>query len=170
MPTHHYLTRALPWIAAALALASPAAQAAAPAASAPAPAAAPAGVLRLQSANSFDETVARLKADVAAKGIRLFDQIDQAALGAQANLPVQRSTLIIFGNPPLGIQFLQSSPYAGLDWPVRMLVFEDAEHRVWVSWTSFDTIAARYGITDRAAQIQMAGSVAASIAAAAAGK
>lgn len=169
MPTH-YLTRALPWIAGALALASPAAQAAAPAASAPAPAAAPAGVLRLQSANSFDETVARLKADVAAKSIRLFDQIDQAALGAQANLPVQRSTLIIFGNPPLGIQFLQSSPYAGLDWPVRMLVFEDAEHRVWVSWTSFGTIAARYGITDRAAQIQMASSVAASIAAAAAGK
>jgi hypothetical protein len=100
----------------------------------------------------------------------LLDLVDFDRLGAQANLPVQRSTLIIFGNPPLGIQFLQSSPYAGLDWPVRMLVFEDAEHRVWVSWTSFDTIAARYGITDRTAQIQMAGSVAASIAAAAAGK
>lgn len=139
---------------------------------APAPpaAAVPADVHQLESANSFDETVVRLKADVAAKGIRLFDQIDQAALGVQAGLPVHRSTLIIFGNPPLGVQFLQSSPYAGLDWPVRMLVFEDANHKVLVTWTRFDTIGRRYGITDRAPQIKMASEVAMSIATAATSK
>jgi uncharacterized protein (DUF302 family) len=130
----------------------------------------PADVVQLPSANTFDDTVVRLKADVAAKGVRLFDQIDQSALGAQAGLPVRRSTLIIFGNPPLGVQFLQSSPYAGLDWPVRMLVFEDAQHKVWVAWTRFDVIAARYGITDRAPQIKMAGEVAMSIATAATSK
>lgn len=130
----------------------------------------PADVVRVASANSFDETVVRLKADVVAKGIRLFDQIDHAALGVQANLPVQRSTLILFGNPPLGIQFLQSSPYAGLDWPVRMLVYEDSQHRVWITWTRFDAIARRYGIADRDAQLRMASDVAASIAAAAGGK
>ena len=130
----------------------------------------PADVVQLESANSFDETVVRLKADVQAKGIRLFDQIDQTALGAQANLPIQRSTLVIFGNPPLGIQFLQSNPYSGLDWPVRMLVFEDSNHKVRVSWTRFDVIAKRYGITDRAAQLKMAGEVAMSIATAATSK
>ncbi|MFM5886284.1 MAG: DUF302 domain-containing protein [Novosphingobium sp.] len=133
-------------------------------------AAVPADVMRLESANGFDDTIVRLKSDVQAKGIRLFDQIDQAALGAQAGLPVQRSTLVIFGNPPLGVQFLQSSPYAGLDWPVRMLVFEDANHKVWVSWTRFDAIARRYGMTDRAAQIKMASEVALSIATAATSK
>lgn len=130
----------------------------------------PADVVRLESANGFDETVVRLKSDVQAKGIRLFDQIDQSALGAQAGLPVQRSTLIIFGNPPLGVQFLQSSPYAGLDWPVRMLVFEDANKKVWVSWTRFDVIAKRYGITNRDPQIKMASEVAMSIATAATSK
>ena len=130
----------------------------------------PADVVRLESGNTFDDTVVRLKADVAAKGIRLFDQIDQTALGAQVGLPVHRSTLILFGNPPLGVQFLQSSAYAGLDWPVRMLVFEDANHKVWVAWTRFDVIGKRYAITDRAAQLKMASEVALSIATAATSK
>src|SRR5688572_14961952 len=103
------------------------------------PAAAPRadGVLRLRSENAFDETVARLKADVQAKGIRFFDTIDQAALGASADLKLRRSTLVLFGNPPLGVQFLQSNPYSGLDWPVRMLVVEEADGTVYVAWTDF---------------------------------
>ena len=132
------------------------------------PAQAPAqGVLRLRSANSFDETVALLKADVQAKGIRFFDQIDQSGLGAQADLALGRSTLVLFGNPPLGVQFLQSNPYAGLDWPVRMLVVQENDGSVWVAWTDFGAISARYGITDKPAQFKMAGEVAASIATAA---
>jgi uncharacterized protein (DUF302 family) len=136
------------------------------------PAATPnaAGVIRLRSANSFDETVARLKADVQAKGIRYFDTIDQAALGATADLAIMRSTLVLFGNPPLGVQFLQSNPYAGLDWPVRMLVVEDADGAVYVAWTEFAFIAERYAIRDRAAQFAMASEVAASIATAAASR
>ena len=74
------------------------------------PAAAPAeGVIRLKSANSFDDTVARLKADVQAKGIRFFDQIDQSALAAQSDLTIGRSTLVLFGNPPLGVQLDRKS-------------------------------------------------------------
>ncbi|WP_296676740.1 DUF302 domain-containing protein [Novosphingobium sp.] len=125
------------------------------------------GVIRLKSANGFDETVLRLKADVQAKGIRFFDVIDQSGLGAQANLKTARSTLIIFGNPPLGVQFLQSNPYAGLDWPVRMLVVEEGDGSVWVAWSDFAFIAKRYRISDRNAQFAMANQVAGSIAAAA---
>jgi len=126
-----------------------------------------AGVVRLKSANSFDETLVRLKADVQAKGIRFFDAIDQSGLGAQANLKTARSTLVLFGNPPLGVQFLQSNPYAGLDWPVRMLVLEKADGSVWVAWTDFAYIADRYAITDKDPQFKMAGEVALSIASAA---
>lgn len=135
----------------------------------PQPVAAADGIVRVKSANSFDDTVVRLKADVAAKGIRLFDQIDQSGLGVQADLKIGRSTLVIFGNPPLGVQFLQSNPYAGLDWPVRMLVTQDADGAVWVAWTDFDFIAKRYRIADKSAQFKMAGEVAASIASAATG-
>ena len=140
----------------------------APASAAIASATAPAeGVIRQKSDYAFDETVTRLKDDIAAKGIRFFDEIDHAKLGAGANLPIGRSTLLLFGNPPLGVQFLQSNPLAGLDWPVRMLVTQDADGSVWVSWTDFRFVAGRYQIGDREAQITMAGDVAASIASAA---
>lgn len=122
------------------------------------------GVRRLKSAHGFDETLTRLKADVSVKGIRLFDVIDQAALAAGADIKTRRSTLVIFGNPPLGGQFLTSNPLAGLDWPVRMLVVEDADGSVWVAWSDFDWFARRYAIADRAAQIAMAADVAGSIA------
>jgi len=137
------------------------AQAAAPVASSPAQ-----GVIKQRSDYSFDETIVRIKADIAAKGIRFFDEIDQQKLGASANLPIGRSTLLLFGNPPLGVQFLQSNPLAGLDWPVRMLVTEDQDGTVWVSWTDFRFVANRYQLNDRDAQIAMASDVAASIASA----
>ena len=140
----------------------------APAHSAVPVAAAPAdGVVKQRSDYGFDETVSRLKADIAAKGIRFFAEIDQTKLGESASLPINRSTLLMFGNPPLGVQFLQSNPIAGLDWPVRMLVTQDDDGSVWVSWTDFRFVASRYHLTDRDAQIAMATEVAASIASAA---
>jgi uncharacterized protein (DUF302 family) len=125
------------------------------------------GVIKQRSDYGFDETIARIKADIAAKGIRFFDEIDQTKLGEGANLPLNRSTLLLFGNPPLGVQFLQSNPVAGLDWPVRMLVTQDDDGSVWISWTDFRFVASRYQLRDRDAQIQMASEVAASIASAA---
>jgi uncharacterized protein (DUF302 family) len=123
------------------------------------------GVVRIRSKHSVAETVERVKAAVAAKGVRLFDAIDQAQLGAGANLAIRPSTLVLFGNPPLGVQFLQSNPYAGLDWPVRMLVLEQADGSVWLAWSDFAFIERRYGIGDKAAQFKMASEVAAAIAA-----
>jgi uncharacterized protein (DUF302 family) len=135
------------------------AQAAVPVASAPAD-----GVIKQRSDYEFDDTITRIKADIAGKGIRFFDAIDQTQLGADAKLPINRSTLLLFGNPPLGVQFLQANPVAGLDWPVRMLVTQDDDGTVWVSWTDFGFIANRYQLKDREAQIKMATEVAASIA------
>jgi uncharacterized protein (DUF302 family) len=140
----------------------------APANSAVPVAAAPAGgVIKQRSDYGFDETIVRIKADIAAKGIRFFDEIDQTKLGESAKLPINRSTLLLFGNPPLGVQFLQSNPVAGLDWPVRMLVTQDDGGSVWLSWTDFHFVAGRYQLHDRDAQIKMASQVAASIASAA---
>jgi uncharacterized protein (DUF302 family) len=68
------------------------------------------------------------------------------------------------------VQFLQSNPYAGLDWPVRMLVIEEADGTVYVAWTDFAFVADRYSIGDRGPQFAMASEVAASIAAAAASR
>jgi uncharacterized protein (DUF302 family) len=122
------------------------------------------GVVRLRSNHNASQTAERVKAAVAAKGIRFFNAIDHAALGAGANLSIRPSTLVLFGNPPLGVQFLQSNPYAGLDWPVRMLVVEEADGSVWLAWTDFAALAERYHIHDKDAQFKMASEVAAAIA------
>ena len=122
------------------------------------------GVLRIKSHYSFDETVMRIKADIAAKGIRFFDEIDQSQLGAGAKIDLRPSKLLIFGNPPLGVQFLTSNAVSGLDWPVRMLVAQDADGSVWVAWTDFAFIADRYDIKNRGSAFKMASEVSASIA------
>ncbi len=123
-----------------------------------------AGVLRIASNHSVEDTVARIKQSVEAKGIRYFTAIDQQQLGASASLPIRKSTLVLFGNPPLGVQFIQANPYAGLDWPVRMLVRETAEGTTEIAYTDFAYIGQRYGIAGKDAQLKMASEVAATVA------
>ena len=123
------------------------------------------GVVRLRSMHAFDETIARLKASIAAKGVRFFDALDQQQLGADAKLPIGKSVIVRFGNPPLGVQFLQANRYAGLDWPVRMLVVEEADGSIWLAWTDFGFMAKRYRITTLDPQFKMAAEVAGAIAA-----
>jgi uncharacterized protein (DUF302 family) len=120
------------------------------------------GVVRVRSAYPMAETVARIKRDLAAKGILFFAEIDQARLAADAGIALRPSTLL-FGNPPLGAQFLTSDPDSGLDWPVRLLVRQDEAGTVWAVYTDFAWIARRYGITDRDAQFRTASSVIASV-------
>ena len=104
------------------------------------------GVVRVKSAYPIDETIARLKRDIAAKGIRFFQEVDQRQLAAEAGIKVLPSTLLVFGNPPLGTQFLNANPQAGLDWPVRLLVQQDGKGDVWAVYTDFLWIARRHGI------------------------
>jgi uncharacterized protein (DUF302 family) len=121
------------------------------------------GVVRVKSAYSMDESIARVKADVAAKGITFFNEIDQSALAAKAGIKLRRSTLIEFGNPALGTQFVTGNPDAGLDWPVRLLLTQDDSGQVWAVWTDFAWIAKRHGIVNRDAQFKMATQVVGSI-------
>ena len=71
------------------------------------------GVVKTRSAYSMQETVDRIKRDIAAKNIKLFDVIDQARLAKDVGIDLNPSTLIIFGNPPLGTQFLTATPESG---------------------------------------------------------
>jgi uncharacterized protein (DUF302 family) len=121
------------------------------------------GIVRVQSVYSFDETVSRLKEDIASKGIKFFSEIDQAKLAADAGIKLQPSTLLVFGNPPLGTQFITANVNSGLDWPVRLLVTQDRAGKVWAVYTDFNWIAARHRITNRTAQFRMATKVIGSI-------
>jgi uncharacterized protein (DUF302 family) len=121
------------------------------------------GVVRVKSAYSMPETVKRIKKDVADNGIMFFSEIDQSKLAADAGVTLRPSTLIVFGNPPLGTLFLTANPSAGLDWPVRVLVYQDEKGDVWVNYTDFMWIAHRHGITDRDEAFKKASEVIASI-------
>ena len=121
------------------------------------------GIVRVKSAYSMAESIARVKADVAAKGIMFFQQIDQSKLAADAGIPLRASTLLVFGNPPLGTQFITANPDAGLDWPVRLLLTQDDNGQVWAVYSDFGWIARRHGITNRDAQFVMATKVIGSI-------
>ena len=104
------------------------------------------GIVRVKSAYPLDETVDRLKKDLAVKGIRFFQEIDQHELAAEAGIKVLPSTLLVFGNPPLGTQFLNAKQQAGIDWPVRLLVQQDENGNVWAIYTDFIWIAQRHGV------------------------
>jgi uncharacterized protein (DUF302 family) len=121
------------------------------------------GIVRVKSGYSITETVERLKKDIADKGIKFFNEIDQSRLAADAGINLRPSVLLIFGNPPLGTQFITANANAGLDWPVRLLVYENEKGEVWTAYTDFDWIARRHGIENRNDQFKMASSVISSI-------
>ena len=121
------------------------------------------GIVRVKSAVPMAEAIIRIKADIAVKGIRFFNEIDQSKLAADAGIKLRPSTLLIFGNPPLGTKFITSNPNAGLDWPVRLLLTQDDNGDVWAVWTDFAWIARRHNIRDRGPQFNMAAMVVKSI-------
>jgi uncharacterized protein (DUF302 family) len=127
------------------------------------PVAAANGLVKVKSAYGMDETVARLKADIANKGITFFAQIDQDKLAAAANIEIGASVLLIFGNPALGTQFMLRNQESGIDWPVRILVYRDASGMVWAEYSDFVWIARRHGITADDAPFKMANEVIGSI-------
>jgi uncharacterized protein (DUF302 family) len=121
------------------------------------------GVVKVKSVYSVDETIGRLKQDIASKGIMFFLAVDQSKLAADAGIKLRPSTLLIFGNPALGSHFITANPQSGLDWPVRLLVTQDEQGTVWAVYTDFAWIARRHRIEDREAEFTMASNVIASI-------
>ncbi len=121
------------------------------------------GIVRNKSLYCVAETVARVTKDIETKKIKLFSVIDQAMLAKDAGVELLPSTLIIFGNPPLGTLFLTAKAEAGLDWPVRLMVFEDKDKQVWTAYTDFHWIAERHNIQNRQPQFEKATDVIKSI-------
>jgi uncharacterized protein (DUF302 family) len=108
------------------------------------------GIVRVKSAVPMAEAITRIKADIASKGIKFFSEIDQSELAAGAGIKLRPSTLLVFGNPPLGTQFITSNANAGLDWPVRLLLTQDDNGDVWAVWTDLNGLQSV--ITSRIAQ------------------
>jgi uncharacterized protein (DUF302 family) len=108
-------------------------------------AASEAGIVTKFSPRSVPDTVARLSALVAAKGMKLFAVIDQAAEAREAGLDLRDTTLVIFGSPAAGTPVMAASPLAAVDLPLKVLVWDDSG-RVKVSYNAPAWLAARHGL------------------------
>ncbi|ASY66778.1 putative inner membrane or exported protein (plasmid) [Sinorhizobium sojae CCBAU 05684] len=114
------------------------------------------GIVTVKSRYTVSETVNRIKRSVQEKGITLFGIIDQARLGNDAGNKVRPSRLMLFGNPALGTTFITANPLAGLDWPVRVLVYQAQDGSVYAAYTDFGWIAKRHRIQNRGREFAMA--------------
>jgi len=109
------------------------------------------GIISLVSLHSPGETVERLVAAVSARNMIVFARIDHAAGAKAAGLPLRPTEVVVFGNPKGGTVLMQDQQLAGLDLPLKALVWEDAEKRVWLSYDDPTWIAKRYGLGAKSA-------------------
>lgn len=123
------------------------------------PAVDPHVVVAQESKFGADETVARIKARLAADKVPVFATFDHAANANDAGLELRPTQVLVFGNPKVGTRIMQENQAAGIDLPLRVLVWQDELNRVWVGYPSFDKLAAEYGLTDEKTLHAVAGYV-----------
>ncbi|MBA4107414.1 MAG: peptidase [Pirellula sp.] len=102
-----------------------------------------------ESCYSVTETVDRLEALVKAKGIDVAARVDHAAAAKQKGLELPPTVVLIFGNPAVGTQLMQSRRSVALDLPLRVVVWEEADGTVWTGYHDVAGLAAQHGIGDR---------------------
>jgi uncharacterized protein (DUF302 family) len=108
-----------------------------------------ADLVTLPSAHSTTETVDRLKALLSQKKIQVFADINHAAGAQEVGLSLRPTHLLIFGNPQAGTPLMQSRQTIGLDLPLRVLVWEDAAGKVWLTYHRPEFLAQRHHVLDQ---------------------
>jgi uncharacterized protein (DUF302 family) len=94
------------------------------------------GIISIPSSHSVDETVDRLKNILQSKQITLFARIDHSGEAAKVGLKMPPTKLLIFGNPKGGTPLMLAAPSTALDLPLKILVAEDVQGKVWLSYNS----------------------------------
>ena len=104
------------------------------------------GIERVASTRGFDETVAHFEELLKAKGMMLFAKIDFTGDAKRAGLTMPRTMLLVFGNPKGGTPVMVAAPSSALDLPLKVLVSEEADGKVWLSFNSPEYLASRHEI------------------------
>lgn len=104
------------------------------------------GIVTLPSHDSVDRTVEKLEEALRAKNIRLFLLIDHSGDAEKAGMQMRPTKLLIFGNARAGTPLMIAAPSAALDLPLKILVWQDASDRVWISYNSPAYLQERHGI------------------------
>jgi uncharacterized protein (DUF302 family) len=104
------------------------------------------GIISIPSNHSVDETVDKLKNILLSKQITLFALIDHSGEAAKVGLKMPPTKLLIFGNPKGGTPLMLAAPSIALDLPLKILVAEDVQGKVWLSYNSPEYLKERHGL------------------------
>lgn len=94
------------------------------------------GIIDKPSNHSVDQTVEKLKTILQSKGVTLFALVDHSGEAQKVGMKMPPTKLLIFGSPKAGTPLMQASPSIAIDLPLKILVWEDAQGKVWLSYNS----------------------------------
>lgn len=103
-------------------------------------------VLVRKSASPVAETVERLSQALGTRGIAVIARVDHAAGAAKAGMALRPTVLLIFGNPKIGTPLIQANPHAGLDLPMKILVWQDEQGQAWLGYVNPSRLSADHGL------------------------
>jgi uncharacterized protein (DUF302 family) len=104
------------------------------------------GLVTVKSSHRVKDTIDKLAAVVAAKGMQVFACIDHGKGATEVGLPLRPTELLIFGNARGGTPLMQQNQAIGIDLPLKALAYEDADGTVWLCYNDPAWIAVRHGI------------------------
>jgi uncharacterized protein (DUF302 family)/uncharacterized membrane protein YidH (DUF202 family) len=104
------------------------------------------GIIDVPSNHSVDETVDKLKGILAVKGVTLFALIDHSGEAEKAGMKMRPTKLLIFGSPKAGTPLMLAAPSIAIDLPLKILVWEDDQSKVWISSNSPQYLQNRHGL------------------------
>lgn len=104
------------------------------------------GIVDVPSNHSVDETVQRVQDILQSKWITLFALIDHSGEAEKVGMKMPPTKLLIFGNPKGGTPLMLASPSVAIDLPLKILVWEDAQGKVWISYNSPEYLQERHGL------------------------
>jgi uncharacterized protein (DUF302 family) len=104
------------------------------------------GIITRPSRHSVAQTVETLTAVLRAKGVTLFALVDHSGEAAKVGMTLPPTKLLIFGNPKAGTPLMLAAPTVAIDLPLKILVWEDGQGRVWLSYNSPAYLMERHGV------------------------
>ena len=106
------------------------------------------GIVKIPSHHSVDQTVDKLKTILQSKGVTLFALVDHSGEAEKVGLKMPPTKLLIFGNPKGGTPLMLVSPSVAIDLPLKILVAEDSQGKVWISYNSPEYLKERHDLPE----------------------
>ena len=104
------------------------------------------GIIDKPSNHAVDETVEKVKNILQSKGVTLFALVDHSGEAERVGMKMRPTKLLIFGGPKAGTPLMLAAPTIAIDLPLKLLVWEDGQGKVWISYNSLEYLKERHGL------------------------